>query len=71
MATDTLTFTLRLTWWPPRRVQRAFAAWADRTFPRVTTVPGRGRGGKQLRVDRAEFEAAILRAELSERPLAA
>lgn len=44
--------------------------WRARGWPLVTEVPGRGKGGVQLRVDAAELEA-MLRGELSELPLAA
>lgn len=49
----------------------AVERWRRRGFPLVTEVAGRGKDGKQLRVDAAEFAAAILRGELSAAPIAA
>ena len=57
--------------WSPNRAWRAMVRWQRRGWPLVTTVPGVGRGGVQLRVDAAEFAAAILRGELSAAPIAA
>jgi len=45
--------------WPLRRAQRAMVRWERRGYPRVVRVPGVGRGGQQLRVDRAELLATL------------